>query len=140
MNAVKVGVGVVVIRDNMVLLGKRMGSHGAGTWSCPGGHIEFGETVSECSIRETLEETGAHLRLIDNHFDWNEKIWEEEGKHYITIYSLGTLDEDAIPIVLEPNKCQEWRWFGSHELAGLKLMEDKKMKFVLERALAEQES
>lgn len=136
---VRVGVGVIVVRNNMVLLGLRAGSHGAGTWSCPGGHIEFGETVGECSIRETLEETGANLHLIDNHFDWNEKIWEKEEKHYITIYSLGTLDEDVEPVIMEPNKCLEWRWFEAKELKGLTLMEDKKMKSVLERAIYEAE-
>jgi len=136
---VRVGVGVVVVRRDKVLLGKRKGSHGAGTWSCPGGHLEFGETIEECSIRETLEETGANLHLIDNHFDWNEKIWEKEGKHYITIYSLGTLDEDAEPIIVEPNKCLEWRWFEAKELKGLTLMEDKKMRTVLERAIYESE-
>lgn len=134
-SVVKVGVGVIVIRNKKVLLGLRAGSHGAGTWSCPGGHIEFGETVSECSVRETLEETGANLHLINNHFDWNEKIWEKEEKHYITIYSLGTLDEDAEPVIMEPNKCLEWRWFEESELEGLTLMEDKKMKNVLIRAM-----
>lgn len=134
-SVVKVGVGVIVIRNKKVLLGLRAGSHGAGTWSCPGGHIEFGETVSECSVRETLEETGANLHLTDNHFDWNEKIWEKEGKHYITIYSLGTLDDNVEPVIMEPNKCLEWRWFEESELDGLTLMEDKKMKSVLIRAI-----
>jgi len=134
-SVVKVGVGVIVIRNKKVLLGLRAGSHGAGTWSCPGGHIEFGETVSECSVRETLEETGANLHLINNHFDWNEKIWEKEGKHYITIYSLGTLDENVEPVIMEPNKCLEWRWFEESELEGLTLMEDKKMKSALIRAM-----
>lgn len=134
---VKVGVAVIVVRNGKVLLGLRAGSHEAGTWSCPGGHIEFGETVSECSVRETLEETGTNLHLIDNHFDWNEKIWENEGKHYITIYSLGTLEEDVEPAIMEPNKCLEWRWFKAKELQGLALMEDKKMKSVLERAIYE---
>jgi len=91
MPEVKVGVGVVVVRDNKVLLGLRQGSHGAGTWSCPGGHVEFGESIAECSRRETLEETNAELHLYADFFDWNEKIWKDEQKHYITIYSLGTI-------------------------------------------------
>jgi len=133
MPEVKVGVGVVVVRDNKVLLGLRQGSHGAGTWSCPGGHVEFGESIAECSRRETLEETNAELHLYADFFDWNEKIWKDEQKHYITIYSLGTIKDD--PIVCEPHKCQEWRWFTAAELDGLKLMEDQKMKSVLIRAL-----
>ena len=35
-----VGVGVLIIRNGKILLIKRTGSHGAGTWSPPGGHID----------------------------------------------------------------------------------------------------
>jgi 8-oxo-dGTP diphosphatase len=133
MPQVKVGVGVVIVRDNKVLLGQRQGSHGAGTWSCPGGHIEFGESVAECSARETLEETNTKLTLISPFFDWNEKIWEKEQKHYITIYSIGTIEGE--PVVCEPDKCKEWRWFAAEELDDLILMEDAKMKTVLLRAI-----
>lgn len=134
---VRVGVGVVVVRDNKVLLGLRTGSHGAGTWSCPGGHVEFGETIAECSIRETLEETGAELHLLQEHFDWNQKVWENEKKHYITIYSLGTLAKGFEPVILEPNKCQEWRWFDENELDDLTLMENNKMLGVLKKGIAD---
>lgn len=34
----------------------------AGQWCFPGGSLELGETLAECAIRETLEETGLRLR------------------------------------------------------------------------------
>ncbi len=40
----KVGLGVLIFKDGKVLLGKRKGAHGEGTWCPPGGHLEFGET------------------------------------------------------------------------------------------------
>ncbi len=51
----QVGVGVLILRDGKVLLGRRKGSHGAGCWSAPGGHLEFGEAVEDCALREALE-------------------------------------------------------------------------------------
>ena len=54
----RVGVGVLVVRDGHLLLGQRRGSHGAGTWALPGGHLERGEDAVACGRRELLEETG----------------------------------------------------------------------------------
>lgn len=38
----KVGIGVIVRKDNQILLGKRKNSHGDGCWAFPGGHLEYG--------------------------------------------------------------------------------------------------
>ena len=55
----KVGVGVMILNDNNeVLLMLRHGSHGAGEWAFPGGHLEFGDTIFETAQREVKEETG----------------------------------------------------------------------------------
>ena len=44
----KVGIGVMIQNEKgEVLLGLRQGSHGAGEWSFPGGHLEFGEKIFE---------------------------------------------------------------------------------------------
>lgn len=43
----RVGVGVLIFRNGLLLLGKRSGSHGAGDWSAPGGHLEYGETPQQ---------------------------------------------------------------------------------------------
>jgi ADP-ribose pyrophosphatase YjhB (NUDIX family) len=37
----KVGVGVMVLKNGKVLIGKRKGAHGAGEWAWPGGHLEY---------------------------------------------------------------------------------------------------
>ena len=45
----KVGTAIIITRDNKILLMKRRGPHGAGTWSPPGGHLDFGESPEQCA-------------------------------------------------------------------------------------------
>ena len=59
-----VGVGVVVLRDEAVLLVRRAKPPLAGQWSLPGGMQELGETLEEAARREVLEETGLGLAGI----------------------------------------------------------------------------
>jgi ADP-ribose pyrophosphatase YjhB (NUDIX family) len=78
-------VGVVVIRGGKVLLGLRRGSHGAGTWALPGGHLEWGETVENCARREVKEETGLDLGLVGQG-PYTSDVMATEGKHYVTCF------------------------------------------------------
>lgn len=63
-----IGVGVVVLKNDAVLLIRRGRPPKQGEWSIPGGRQEFGETVRETALREVREETGitaGNLALID---------------------------------------------------------------------------
>lgn len=112
MNIPKVGVGVFVVRNGKILLGKRKGTHGAGTWGLPGGHLEYGEEVEDCAFRELLEETG--LQAIEfERGPWSNGMIEE--KHYVTIFIIVRKSEGE-PVVKEPQKCEEWKWFDLNRL------------------------
>ena len=56
-----VGVGVVVFRQDEVLLVQRGTAPNKGQWSIPGGNMLLGETVMEAVHRELLEETGVKI-------------------------------------------------------------------------------
>ena len=60
-----VGVGGVVIEDGRTLLIRRGSEPLRGRWSIPGGLLELGETLTEGTIREMLEETGLTVRVVD---------------------------------------------------------------------------
>lgn len=105
----KVGVGVIVTKDNKVLLGKRKNAHGEGSWSFPGGHLNFNEGIEECARREVLEETGIQIKNLRTGPFTND-IFRKEGKHYITLYVIADYDSGEVRI-MEPEKCEEWGWF-----------------------------
>lgn len=112
---VRVGVAVVLRwngRDDRVLMGLRKGSHGADTWSFPGGHLEPGETIFECASRELREETAiARDPNCFRKLTYTNDIFLSEGKHYITIYVETDFNGDTPwPEVMEPEKCAMWRW------------------------------
>ncbi len=110
----KIGVGVCILKDGKVLLGKRLNSHGQGTWAFPGGHLEFGETVSECAQREVAEETGIQITNI-RRGPYVEDFFLAENKHYITLIIMADW-RAGDPVVLEPNKCEQWQWFEWDDL------------------------
>ncbi|NVM37183.1 MAG: NUDIX domain-containing protein, partial [Candidatus Lokiarchaeota archaeon] len=52
-----IGVGILLIRNNHLLLIKRKYNPDAGYWSIPGGHLDLGEKVGKAAEREAFEET-----------------------------------------------------------------------------------
>lgn len=110
----RVGVGIIVQSKGRVLLGLRTGSHGSGTWSVPGGHLEFGETIEQCAVREVLEETGLSIDEVKRG-PYTNDVFEAEGKHYVTIFVTAS-SESGEPKIMEPSKCSRWKWFRWSEL------------------------
>ena len=89
MKCPQVGVGVIITRGDQVLLMKRKGSHGDGTWSTVGGHLEFGESLEECAVREVKEEVAITITDIAFRAVTND-LFETEKMHYVTIWMEGS--------------------------------------------------
>mmetsp|Transcript_26212 Transcript_26212/g.58710 ORF Transcript_26212/g.58710 Transcript_26212/m.58710 type:complete len:206 (-) Transcript_26212:286-903(-) len=108
------GVGVCCLVVNptkhpgKVLLGRRQGSDGSGTFAPPGGHLEYGESLSACASREVLEETGlisesVHCASLIN------ACRDSDKYHYVApVMVCHTRGE---PKNLEPTKCDGWEWY-----------------------------
>jgi len=117
-----IGVGVMILRDGKILLGKRHDDpekadsalHGEGHWTMPGGKVDFGNTLIDAAYREVLEETGIEinkekLKIIS--------ITDDivPDAHFVTI---GWLCEDfsGEPQIMEPDEITTWQWFDLDNL------------------------
>lgn len=109
----KVGVGVLVIKDGKVLLGKRKGSHGADEYGGPGGHVEYGETLEQTALREIAEECG--IRVKDLHVQCVSDLLTYLPKHYVDVGFVATW-AGGEPQVLEPHKLESWGWYDIDNL------------------------
>jgi 8-oxo-dGTP diphosphatase len=110
----RVGVGVLITKDNSVLLLKRKNVHGAGSWSPPGGHLEFGEAPEACALREAYEETA--VRITDLTFRGiTNDVFETYGKHYITLWFEGKYVSGEA-VVNAPYEASQVGWFAWNSL------------------------
>lgn len=106
----RVGVGVIVVREGRLLLGLRRSAHGEGTWAVPGGHLEHGESIEACALRELAEETGLVATRVTLG-PYTNDVFVETRKHYVTLFAI-VHDALGEPRVLEPDKCAEWGFFA----------------------------
>jgi ADP-ribose pyrophosphatase YjhB (NUDIX family) len=60
----KVAVAVLVERDDKILLVRRVNDPYRGFWTLPAGFVDAGEDPSAAAVRECLEETGLHIRIV----------------------------------------------------------------------------
>jgi 8-oxo-dGTP diphosphatase len=112
-----VGFGVMLVKDGKVLLGHRHSDaekasselHGEGTWTMPGGKLEFQESPEDGAVREVREEIGLTIekRALKLVSVSNDMVHDA---HFITLGFLCS-EFTGEPSVMEPDEITEWRWF-----------------------------
>ncbi|HLC56997.1 MAG TPA: NUDIX domain-containing protein [Candidatus Nanoarchaeia archaeon] len=115
-----VGFGVMILKDNKLLLGKRHPDpekassllHGEGTWTMPGGKLHFGESFEQGAIREVNEETGLDV-ISSKVISISNDIVSDA--HFVTIGLLCSKFKGQ-PRVMEPDEITEWQWFPINQL------------------------
>jgi 8-oxo-dGTP diphosphatase len=109
----RVGIGIMVIKDGKMLLGKRKGSHGAGEYAFPGGHLEYMESYVDCAVREIAEECGIEVQNM--RFQYLANIRAYAPRHYVHIGLIAEW-KSGEPQVLEPDKVEYWDWYDLEKL------------------------
>ncbi|MBU1038628.1 NUDIX domain-containing protein [Patescibacteria group bacterium] len=110
---IRVGIGIAIFKQGKVLLGKRKGAHGAGEYAFPGGHMEYGESFTDCVKREVTEECGLEIDNIKFQFVANNLFyWPKHVVH------LGLTADwlSGEPKLLEPDKNEGWQWYDINTL------------------------
>lgn len=109
-----IGIGVIVIKNNKILLLKRKGSHGENTWNFPGGHLEFNEGFESCALREVKEEANIEIKNL-RYGPYTNDIFPKEKKHYVTLFIVADWKSGKAKIG-EPEKCTQIGWFKWNNL------------------------
>ena len=115
-----IGVGVMIINDNKILLGLRNPDkekasselQGQGTWTMPGGKVEFMEKLIDAAKRELEEETSlvaTKLELLCISDDMTETA------HYVTVGFIVKEYSGEVK-TMEPDTIVEWKWFDLNNL------------------------
>ena len=105
----RIGVGIIIRRGDEVLLIRRRNVHGSGSWSTPGGHLDYGESPEACAVREAKEETGVVVSNVNFRAITND-VFKAEGRHYITVWMEGE-HQMGEPVVNAPHEMSEVAWF-----------------------------
>ena len=106
--APRVGCGAAIVRDGRLLLVKRLTSPEAGSWSLPGGKVEFGEQLADAVAREIREELGVEIAperplvVVETP--------NVDGQHWIAPVYLARLVVGE-PRNCEPTKHADVAWF-----------------------------
>ena len=116
-------VGVLVVRDGKVLLGKRKQGDGAAEYAGPGGRVRFGETLEECAARKVREETGLEVENVRILSFLSALHWE--GAHYLDIEAVAEW-KSGEPQVLEPDMFDRWDWYALDALPEPLIVGDRK--------------
>jgi len=93
---------------------RRANTHGAGSWSTPGGHLDIGESPEECAVREVREEVGVDIGDV-RFLGVTNDVFEVEQRHYITIWMEADLIAGTAAVVAA-HEMSEVAWFPAASL------------------------
>ncbi len=101
---------LLLIKDNKVLLTRRFQTgYKDGWYAFPAGHLEPDETATTAMIREAKEEVGVIIQPTDLMFA--HVMHRHTNQTYVDFFFV-CHQWQGTPIVAEPDKCDDLRWFA----------------------------
>ena len=114
------GVGVMIIKEGKILLGLRNPNkekasselQGQGTWTMPGGKVEFMEKLVDAAKRELEEETSLKATKLDLLCISDDMT---NTAHYVIVGFI-VREYTGEAKAMEPETILEWKWFDLNDL------------------------
>ena len=114
----QLAVSAAIFRDGKILLVRRAKSPASGSYSLPGGRVEFGETLHTALHREVDEETSLQIEIAGL-AGWREVVPGPPGSGHYLIMSFAARWNSGEPVLND--ELDDFRWLAPDDLGGLKL-------------------
>lgn len=119
----RIAVGVLVYKDEKIFLAKS--KKWADRWIVPGGHLDWGEQLHGCVIREVKEETNMDIQNVQM-LQLQESIFSEQfhdKRHFVFFDFIAEYKEGDIIL---NDELQEYKWVTPKEAMTMNLNESTK--------------
>ncbi|MBI9008658.1 MAG: NUDIX domain-containing protein [Tenericutes bacterium] len=123
-----IGTSIIIKYNNMILLEQRSDSN---RWAIIGGGLKIKESLIDCAIRETLEETGINIAEDEIHFF---KIYDDPSRiasypdgnvlRVITVVYETVLDQ--LPDLICSSESKKNEFFSIDEIREIEIAETHK--------------
>ena len=90
-----ISVGIILTKDDGILIIKRAKEPYKDWWALPGGNIELGETAEKTAIRETKEELGIDIK--PEFLFFHDGLDKRRNTHYVELWFASSLEGKIIP-------------------------------------------
>ena len=102
----------ILRKDDQVLLIRRYNTgYHDGEYSFPAGHIDGAESALTAAVREAKEEVGVTIKESDLQFVHVMHKVADAGDHERVNFFFMTDTWQGEPYLVEPDKCDDVRWF-----------------------------
>ena len=117
----------LVSNDRKLLMLKRIDS---GNWTMPGGTMELGESLIDCAMRETKEETGLSIKIVDLIGIYTDpeivvEYSDGEVRQEFSVLYYGIIINGDIKI---DDESTEYKWVSESELLKLPMALSQKIR------------
>jgi 8-oxo-dGTP diphosphatase len=123
----KISTGVLIFKNNKILLVKHVDPNTGFTWWVPpGGGIKGEESVFEAAQREVMEETGLNAK-IDRIIYIRQLIYKQQEQNVLTVYMLAGSVKGELTITklnkkdLDSKYIKEVKFFSEAEIKKIKV-------------------